>query len=91
VKAVGWNRVVVGQGGRTLRLVYVGGIAPCYVLDHVATTLDRRAVTVTLYEGSDPAHPNAVCPEIAQLKGVDVKLPVPLGARRVIDGATSAR
>jgi hypothetical protein len=86
VKPVPWNGVEVSNGGRTLTLLFVSGVEPCYVLDHVAVEEGRNEVTVTLYEGRDPAHPDAACIEIALNKAVQVVLDDPLGGRKVIDG-----
>jgi len=72
---------------RSLRVVFWGGIAPCFVLDRVEVREAAHTVTVTLLAGSDPASPNVACIEIAMLMAVDVSLPSPLAGRVVVDGA----
>lgn len=74
--------------GRTLRVAFWGGVAPCFVLDRVDLREAGDAVTVTLYAGSDPASPDVACIEIALHMAVDVELSSPLGERIVLDGAT---
>jgi hypothetical protein len=73
--------------GRTLRVTFWGGVAPCFVLDRVGLREAPNAVTVTLYAGSDPTSPDVACIEIALYMAVDVMLSSPLAARRIIDGA----
>jgi hypothetical protein len=73
--------------GRTLRVRFWGGVAPCFLLGAAEVVETREAVTVTLFTGSDPAQADAVCIEIAVLMATDVRLAAPLGGRRVRDGA----
>lgn len=86
VKPIPWEGVEVSDDGTTLTLLFVSGVEPCYVLDHVAVDEGRKSVVVTLFEGRDPAHPDAACIEIAVHKAVEVSLEAPLGARKVVDG-----
>jgi hypothetical protein len=73
--------------GRTLRVRFWGGVAPCFVLGRAELLERADAVTVTLFAGSDPARPDAVCIELAVLMATDVRLSAPLGGRLVRDGA----
>jgi len=45
------------------------------------------AVTITLFEGSDPSAGMVACPDIAMLKQVTVQLAQALAGRRIVDGA----
>lgn len=73
--------------GRTLRLAFWGGVAPCFGLDRVEVAEAPDAVTATLFTGSDPSSPDAVCIEIAVYLAVDVALASPLAGRPLRDGA----
>ena len=64
-----------------------GGVEPCFALDRAVVEETPEAVTVTLYAGSDPAQPDAMCIEIALLMAVEVPLDAPLGGRPIRDGA----
>jgi hypothetical protein len=75
------------DGGVLVR--FYGGVAPCFLFDHYEVEETSDSVTITLYAGSDPAQPDAVCIEIAALYEVLVPLDAPLGNRQVIDGAAS--
>jgi hypothetical protein len=87
VKPIPWEGVDVSDRGTTLTLMFVSGVEPCYVLDHVSVEESADSVVATLYEGWDPAHPNEHCIEIAVNKAVQVHLDRPLGERKVVDGA----
>lgn len=78
----------VGDGTR-LEVRFWGGVAPCFVLDHVKVDETPEAVTVTLFAGSDPTQPDVVCIEIALLMAVRVPLAAPLAGRPVHDGAAA--
>jgi hypothetical protein len=73
----------------TLRVRFWGGVAPCFVLGRAEVVERADAVTVTLFAGSDPAQPDAVCIEIALWMATDVRLSAPLGGRAVRDGAAA--
>jgi hypothetical protein len=73
--------------GTTLRVRFWGGVAPCFVLGRAELEERADAVTVTLYAGSDPLHPDTACIEIALLMATDLRLAAPLGGRPVRDGA----
>jgi hypothetical protein len=77
----------VTAGSRGVRVLFWGGLAPCFVLDRVEVTPD--AVTITLWAGSDPAFPDAACIEIALRLAVDVDLRAPFRGRPILDGASS--
>ncbi len=86
VNPIGWDGYeVVSPDGRVLRVTFSSGIEPCAVLDHVTVRETDARVTITLYEGSDPAHPDTACIEIAELKAVDATLDAPVGNREVVD------
>ncbi len=87
---VQWDSVEV-LDQRTLRITFYGGVEPCDVLDSVKVTYDADAVKVSLFSGSDPAEPDAVCIEIAKLKVVEVELTEDLGNRAVHDGNEAPR
>lgn len=73
--------------GRTLRVRFWGGVAPCFVLGRAELEERADSVTVTLFAGSDPMHPDTACIEIALLMATDLRLDAPLGGRPVRDGA----
>lgn len=75
--------------GTTVRVVWWSGVEPCYVLDHVDVVETAASVTITLYEGRDPAAQDVACIELAVQKSTHVQLEDPLGNRQLIDGARS--
>jgi hypothetical protein len=82
-----FDKVVVGDDGKTLTIFFWSGVEPCYVLDHVDVDYGPGAITVTLFEGHDASAGDVACIEIALLKKVVVQLDEPVGDRRVVDGA----
>jgi|SRR5215207_6212426 len=85
-RPVSWQRAKPSPDGRSVRIFFVSGVEPCYVLDHVKVSyLDQ--VVITLYEGSRHTAKRQVCIDIGVFKAVDVPLDQPLGARTVVDGA----
>ncbi len=86
VYARGWDAVDVSADDMRLTLTFVSGLEPCSVLDHVDVSYGSRTVTVTLYEGHDPAAGDVACAEIGVFKKVTVDLSEPLGGRSVTDG-----
>ncbi|HEX2054317.1 MAG TPA: hypothetical protein VHJ78_11410 [Actinomycetota bacterium] len=86
VHPISWRRVEVLDEHR-VRVHFESGVAPCSVLDRVEVRYAPATITVTLYEGSDPAARDAVCILIAQFKAVDVQLEEPLAGRHLVDGA----
>ena len=87
VRARPWEDVEVGSDDRTLTVAFWSGIEPCYVLDRVEVVEASETVTVTLFEGHDPADRDTACIEIGVYKSVTVKLSSPLDGRRIVDGA----
>lgn len=83
---VSWRRAEI-LGERRVRLHYESGVAPCSVLDRVEVGYSASTITLTLYEGSDPAHPDVACIMIAQFKATDVTLAEPIGHRTLVDGS----
>jgi hypothetical protein len=84
----GWDSVDVSADGRTLTIMFVSGVEPCSVLDHVDVRQTPKVVTVTLNEGHDPAAgADVACPEIGVYKSVQVALDEPLGDREIRDGS----
>jgi hypothetical protein len=84
-----WISATPSADGRSLRLVWWSGVEPCTVLDRVEVAESTDKVVVTLYEGQDRRHPDAVCIAMAIQKTTTVTLSAPLGSRRVVDGAGS--
>ena len=82
-----FDTATVGPDGRTVTIDFVSGVAPCYVLDHVDLRYGASAVTITLFEGSDPSAGQVACIEIAQYERVVITLDQPLGDRTIVDGA----
>ena len=86
VAPIPFDKVVVGDDDRTLTVYFWSGVEPCYVLDHVDVEENAGAITITLFQGSDPNVTNVACIDIALLKKVTVQLDEPVGARRIVDG-----
>ncbi|MEA2447129.1 MAG: hypothetical protein QOK47_766 [Actinomycetota bacterium] len=84
---VGWDKAKPRKNGRKILVSFWSGVEPCYVLDHFDVEYGAKTVTITLWEGHDPAHEDEACIEIALLKGTMVKLSEPLGDRQIVDGA----
>jgi hypothetical protein len=82
-----FDKVVVGNDGRTLTIFFWSGVEPCYVLDHVDVSYGPGAITVTLFEGHDVSAGDVACIEIALIKKVVVQLDEPVGDRHIVDGA----
>jgi hypothetical protein len=82
-----FDKVVVGDDGRTLTIFFWSGVEPCYVLDHVDVSYGPGAITVTLFEGHDATASDVACIEIALIKKVVVQLDEPVGDRQIVDGA----
>lgn len=87
VNPTAFDKVVVGDDGRTLTIFFWSGVEPCYVLDRVDVDASRDAITVTLFQGHDASAGDVACIEIALLKKVVVQLDEPVGDRRIVDGA----
>lgn len=87
VRPIRFEHAVVGDDGRTVSVDFWSGVAPCSVLDHVDVSYGDAAVTITLYEGHDPAAGQVACPAIAMQKRVVVTLDQTLDGRKIVDGA----
>jgi hypothetical protein len=90
VRPIQWARARVSDDGKTVTVVYWGGVEPCEVLDHVAVEESSDAITITLFSGHDPTEPDTACIELAQKEGVRVTLDEPVGGRKIVDGAKQA-
>lgn len=73
--------------GITVRVLWWSGVEPCYVLDHVDVVETAATVTITLFEGHDPAAQDVACIELAVQKSTRIELAHPLGSRELVDGA----
>ena len=87
VRPIRFEHAAVGDDDRTVSIDFWSGVAPCSVLDHVDVSYGDAAVTITLYEGHDPAAGQVACPAIAMQKRVVVTLDQPLDGRKIVDGA----
>jgi hypothetical protein len=87
VNPTAFDKVVVGDDGRTLTIFFYSGVEPCYVLDRVDVDAGSGAITITLYQGHDASAGDVACIDIALLKKVVVELDEPVGDRRIVDGA----
>jgi hypothetical protein len=87
VRARPFDSASVQADGVTVTIDFVSGIEPCYVLDHVEVVETPDEVTITLFEGHDPAAGDAVCIEIGVFKRTVVTLDEPIGDREIVDGA----
>ena len=89
VAARPFDTATVGSDDRTVTIDFVSGVEPCYVLDHIGVVYGDQTVTITLFEGHDPAAANTVCIEIGVYKRSVVMLDQPLAGRTIVDGATA--
>ena len=87
VRPTMFDTATIGDDDTTLTILFWSGVEPCYVLDHVAVTYDADAVTVTLFQGSDPNGGDVACIDIALQKQVTITLDEPLAGRAIVDGA----
>ena len=87
VRQTAFDTATIGDDDTTLTILFWSGVEPCYVLDHVAVSYDADAVTVTLFQGSDPNAGDVACIDIALQKQVTVTLDEPLAGRAIVDGA----
>lgn len=84
-----YDTATIGDDDVTLTITFWAGVEPCSVLDHVDVQQGPNAVTVTLFQGSDPNAGDIACPEIAMLKQVTVTLDQPLDGRDIVEGAAT--
>ena len=82
-----FDTAMIGADDTTLTIVFWSGVEPCYVLDHVSVSYGADAVTVTLFQGSDPNADDVACIAIALQKQVSITLDEPLAGRAIVDGA----
>lgn len=86
VHPTGWIKAEPSADGTSVTVRFWSGVEPCYVLDHVDVAFGTDAVTITLYQGSDPTAGDVACIDIAMLKQVVVPLDQPLDGRQLVDG-----
>ena len=89
LRPVSWEKTEE-LSARKVLITFYGGVAPCDVLDSVKVKYGEKTVTISLFSGSDPKKPDAVCIQIAQLKAVEVELTEDLDGRALKDGAPDA-
>lgn len=87
VRPVPFESATPEGDGRVIRVVWWSGVEPCYVLDHVEVVEAATTVTITLYEGHDPAAGDVACIELAVKKSTRIELGEPLRGRAIVDGA----
>lgn len=81
-----FDSATVDPDGVTVSIDFVSGVEPCYVLDHVDVVEGPDEVTITLFEGHDPAAGQVACIEIGVFKRTIVTLSGPIGDRPIVDG-----
>lgn len=89
VSARPFDAATVGDDDRTITIDFVSGVEPCWVLDHVDVAYGDDAVTITLFEGHDPAAGDVACIEIGVFKQVVITLDEPLDGRAILDGGAA--
>jgi hypothetical protein len=87
VRARPFDDAKVGDDGVTVTIDFVSGVEPCSVLDHAGVDYGATTVTITLFEGHDPAAGEVACIDIGVFKRVVITLDQPLGDRTIVDGA----
>ncbi len=87
VHTVPFQSAAPEDDGTVIRVVWWSGVEPCYVLDHVEVVETGTTVTITLYQGHDPAARDVACIELAVQKTTFVELDQPVRDREIIDGA----
>lgn len=90
VHARPFDTATAGDDGRTVSVDLTSGVEPCAVLDHVNVSYGADTVTITLFEGHDPAAGDVACIAIGVFKRTIVTLDQPLDGRAIIDGAIGA-
>lgn len=88
VHRIDWQelRDVDDGDDRTHLVTFWGGVAPCFVVDHVDVEEAPEQVTITVFAGSAPEAEGQACIELAKHMAVEVTLDEPLGDREVVDG-----
>ena len=87
IQPIAFTSATVRSDDQAVDIRFWSGVEPCSVLDHVDVAYGADAVTITLFDGSDPSVGMVACPDIAMLKQVTVQLDQPLAGRRIVDGA----
>ncbi len=80
------SAAVVGDGN-LVTLLFTGGEAPCFFIDHVEIVEVDDAVTVTVLAGGEL---DGICDGQSSEQGVAVELAAPLGTRGLVDGSRIA-
>jgi hypothetical protein len=89
VHARPFDDATVADDDVTVRIDFVSGVEPCFVLDDVDVRYGIDTVTITLFEGHDPSPGNVACIDIGVFKRVVVTLDQPLAGRAIVDGAAA--
>jgi len=87
VRPTAFDTAAIGDDDTTLTILFWSGVEPCSVLDHVDVSYGADAVTVTLFQGSDPNAGQVACIDIAVQKQVTITLDEPVAGRAIVDGA----
>ena len=87
VHPVAWSYAEL-TGKRTVRVYYYAGIEPCTVLDHTSISYGAKAITISLFAGSDPSAGQVACAALARATAVDVTLNQDPAGRTFVDGDT---
>jgi hypothetical protein len=87
VRPTAFDTATIGAEDTTATITFWSGVEPCSVLDHVDVAYGADAVTITLFQGSDPNAGDVACIDIAVQKQVTIALDEPLGDRAIVDGA----
>ena len=87
VRPTAFDTATIGDDDTALTILFWSGVEPCSVLDHVDVSYGADAVTVTLFQGSDPSAGQVACIDIAVQKQVTIALVEPLAGRAIVDGA----
>lgn len=82
---VPWERLEIGPGGQSMRVVFWSGAPECYGLARVDAAHNDGAPLVTVWMGLRPEAVDRPCPAMAQLYHVDITLDEPF----VRDGGTA--
>ena len=82
-----FDKVVVGDDGKTLTVFFWSGVEPCYVLDHVDVDYGPGADHRHALRGTRRERRRRRVHRHRLLKKVVVQLDEPVGDRRIVDGA----
>lgn len=87
VRQTTFDTATIRDDDTTMAITFWSGVEPCSVLDHVDVAYGADAVTITLFQGSDPDAGDVACIDIAVQKQVTITLDEPLAGRAIADGA----